>query len=153
MHLEITEHPLDPSRVLSGYEPGGALHGDVAARAGAFGAISVFVGTMRDFNQGDTVKSMHLEHYPEMARACIEQVIERAADRHEIGDVLVIHRTGDVLPGEAIVLVAVWAAHRRDAYGANRYIMEELKSRVPFWKRESLEGKARWVEQNTLGDQ
>ena len=151
MRIEIAEDSFDPWRVLSEYKPGSSLCGKAAARAGEFGAVAVFVGTMRDFNQGDTVRAMHLEHYPGMAHTHIKRVVESAAARYAIGDVLLVHRTGDVLPGEAIVLVAVWAAHRGDAYGANRHIMEELKVRVPFWKRESLDKATRWVERNTPG--
>ncbi len=151
MRMEIVEDVFDPWRVLSEYKPGSALRGDAVARAGEFGAVAVFVGTMRDFNQGDAVKAMHLEHYPGMTDTHMERAVESAAARYAIGDVLLVHRVGAVLPGEAIVLVAVWAAHRGDAYGANRHIMEALKTKVPFWKRESLDSAARWVEQNTPG--
>ena len=152
MRIEIVEGSFDPWRVLSGYKPGSMLHGNAVARAGEFGAVAVFVGTMRDFNQGDMVKAMHLEHYPGMVHTCIERLVESAAAKYSIGDVLLVHRVGDVSPGEAIVLVAVWAAHRSDAYGANRYLMEALKTSVPFWKRESLDNTVRWVEQNTPGN-
>lgn len=145
MPVEILEQTFDPWRKLSEYEPAGP------PRAGRFGAVSVFVGSMRDFNQGDEVKAMTLEHYPEMTRAQIERTVERAAAKHAIGDALVVHRVGKVSPGEAIVLVAVWAEHRRDAYAANRCIMEDLKSTAPFWKREFLSDGARWVKQNTPG--
>ena len=145
MQVEILERAFDPWRKLSEYEPAGS------SRLGKFGATSVFVGSMRDFNQGDEVKAMTLEHYPEMTRAHVERTLERVAAERAIGDALVVHRVGEVSPGEAIVLVAVWAEHRRDAYAANRYIMEDLKSKAPFWKREVLNHGARWVKENTPG--
>ncbi len=148
MQVEIVEQVFDPWRRLSEYQPGRTPQ---ASRAGEFGAVSVFVGTMRDFNQGDEVKMMRLEHYPEMTRAYIESAIGHAADEYAIGDALVVHRVGEILPGEAIVLVAVWAAHRRDAYAVNRRIMEALKSGAPFWKREVLNDDTRWVRENTPG--
>ncbi len=149
MQVEIIESAFDPWRRLSEYRP--RKSGAGAAHPGEFGAASVFVGTMRDFNQGDEVTAMYLEYYPRMTHAQIERTLERAASEHAIGDALVVHRVGEVLPGEAIVLVAVWAAHRRDAYAANRCIMEDLKSKAPFWKRETLKHGARWVKENTPG--
>ncbi len=152
MQVKIVEHAFDPWRSLSEYKPRESFReSSRELRRGEFGAVSVFVGTMRDFNQGDEIKTMHLEHYPEMTRTHIESTVERAAAEHAISDALVIHRVGKVLPGEAIVLVAAWAAHRRAAYAANRCIMEDLKSRAPFWKRESLSDGTRWVEENTPG--
>ncbi len=148
MPVEILEQTFDPWRKLSEYKPVGSSR---SSRAGRFGAVSVFVGSMRDFNLGDEVKTMTLEHYPEMTRAHLERTVERAAAEHAIGDALVVHRVGEVSPGEAIVLVAVWAEHRAAAYAANRYIIEDLKSTAPFWKREVLNDGARWVEENTPG--
>ncbi|MBD3609256.1 MAG: molybdenum cofactor biosynthesis protein MoaE [Gammaproteobacteria bacterium] len=118
--------------------------------AGQFGATSVFIGTMRDFNEGDDVSVMHLEHYPGMTEKYLQKIAEEAEERWDIQDSVILHRVGDVRPADAIVLVAVWSAHRADAFDASRYLMEELKSRAPFWKKESLlEGDERWVEKNT----
>jgi len=94
---------------------------------------------------------MHLEHYPGMTEAHLGQIAEAAMQRWEIQDVLLVHRTGEVAPNDPIVLVAVWSAHRAAAYEANRFIMEDLKSRAPFWKKETLEAGDRWVESNTPG--
>ena len=141
MQIEIMEQAFDPWRRLSEYS--------ATAVSGQFGATAVFVGTMRNFNRGDEVKSMQLEHYPEMTSTQLERIVERAATKYAIGDALVVHRVGEILPGDAIVLVAVWAVHRRDAYAGNRDIMEELKSTAPFWKRELLSDGARWVRENT----
>ena len=149
MRVEISERIFDPWRRLSEYKPAASVqHGRSSA---PFGALSVFVGSMRDFNQGDRVTAMRLEHYPQMTQAHLERTLKRAAEKYAIGDALLIHRVGEVLPGEPIVLIAVWAAHRRDAYAANRRIMEELKSGAPFWKQEFLDDGARWVTQNTAG--
>ena len=152
MHIEIMEASFNPWQILSEYKPCTSLQGVSQARVGEFGATAVFVGTMRDYNQGDEVTSMYLEHYPEMTHTHIEQTLEHATKNYAVGDVLVIHRVGKILPGEAIVLVAVWATHRRDAYVANRYIMEALKSKTAFWKRESLVDGKRWVKTNTAGE-
>jgi len=115
--------------------------------AGKFGATAVFVGTLRDFNQGETVQAMRLEHYAPMTQKHLERLTGEAALRWPIADMLVIHRYGELRPNEPIVLVACWAAHRDSAFAACRYVIDELKTRAPFWKQE-LTGKGRrWVEQ------
>jgi molybdopterin synthase catalytic subunit len=121
-------------------------------RPGSFGATNVFLGTMRDFNEGDDVQSMTLEHYPGMTEKHLEAIIEEARSQFEIDEALIIHRVGPIQPSETIVLTAVWSAHRKAAFDANRFLMEELKHRAPFWKKESLnDGSTRWVEKNTPG--
>jgi molybdopterin synthase catalytic subunit len=117
------------------------------------GATSVFVGTMRDFNQNSPVKAMFLEHYPGMTENQLEQIVQQAEQRWAILDTLVIHRIGDISPADTIVLVAIWASHRGDAFDASRYIMEQLKSNAPFWKKETLDTSknGRWVTGNTDG--
>ena len=110
-----------------------------------YGALNVFVGSLRDFNQGDIVESMQLEYYPEMTTKVLKEIAQQALDQYDIGDVLLLHRVGCVVPAEPIVLVAVWSAHRKDAYAANQSVMEDLKQRAPFWKKEKLVDKERWV--------
>jgi molybdopterin synthase catalytic subunit len=123
-----------------------------AGMSGKFGAASIFIGTMRDFNDGDDVEGMALEHYPGMTEKELEKIIAEAGQHWQIIDALVIHRVGDILPNEPIVLVAVWASHRGDAFDASRYIMEALKSKAPFWKKELLKSaQGRWVANNTDG--
>ena len=118
--------------------------------AGAFGATATFVGTMRDVNEGDGVTAMTLEHYPGMTERELEAVVADARERWDVIDALIVHRVGDILPGEPIVLTAVWSAHRGAAFDACRFLMEALKSRAPFWKKETLaDGSTRWVERNT----
>ena len=121
------------------------------ALAGKFGATAIFVGTMRDFNEGDSVSAMTLEHYPAMTQKHLEDVAAEAMAKWDILDTLIIHRYGDIQPNDPIVLLAVWSAHRADAFPACRYLIEELKSRAPFWKKETVADKSRWVEKNTPG--
>ena len=146
MLVTLSSTPFDPWQVLQNYQT------TQSELAGKYGATSVFVGSMRDFNKGDTVKSMYLEHYPGMTEKQLQQIIQQANEQWTLLDSLVMHRTGLVNPEETLVLVAVWAAHRGDAFDASRFIMENLKSAAPFWKKEILtDGQARWVENNTDG--
>lgn len=115
-----------------------------------YGATATFVGTMRDFNDGDTVSSMTLEHYPAMTQKQLEDSITSCFSDWKLHNVLIIHRVGKIQPSEPIVLVAVWSAHRAEAFDACRQLMEELKHKAPFWKNETLTtGDNRWVEKNT----
>lgn len=148
MQVELRERAFDPWSILRDYQH---THAELA---GKYGATVVFVGSMRDFNQGDSVTAMHLEHYPGMTEQQLALIVQQAGLQWPLLDALVVHRVGNVVPEETLVLVATWAAHRGDAYDANRYIMENLKSRAPFWKRETLNnGEQRWVEKNSAGYQ
>ena len=106
---------------------------------------------MRDFNEGDDVHAMSLEHYPGMTEQHLESICSAAAQKWPLLATLIVHRVGELEPGEPIVLVAVWSAHRAAAFEACRHIMEELKSRAPFWKKEILADGHRWVASNTPG--
>jgi molybdopterin synthase catalytic subunit len=121
------------------------------AEHGKYGATACFVGTMRDFNEGETVRQMTLEHYPGMTEKHLEEIVSTAQARWKFIDALLIHRVGKLLPNEPIVVVVVWASHRGAAFDACRYIMEELKSSAPFWKKETLQDRERWVQSNTAG--
>jgi molybdopterin synthase catalytic subunit len=110
------------------------------------GAIASFVGIMRDFNDGTAVSAMELEHYPGMAEKVLTDLLEQARQRWEITDARVIHRVGRLEPGDQIVLVAVASAHRADAFAACEFLVDFLKSRGPFWKREQTVAGERWVE-------
>ncbi len=145
MHAELRDSGFDPWGEVQRYQD------EQLGCAGRYGATAVFVGTMREFNEGDTVHAMTLEHYPGMTERHLRYIGEEAARRWDILDSLIIHRIGEVRPNDPIVLVAVWSAHRAAAFEACRYLMEELKSRAPFWKKEELEKGARWVEKNTPG--
>lgn len=145
MVVAVRPEPFDPWREL-------VAHQGRTLIPGSYGATAVFVGTMRDFNAGDGVRGLTLEHYPGMTEQYLERISAEARDRWELLDTLILHRVGALAPDEPIVLVAVWSAHRRDAFEASRWLMEELKSRAPFWKKEMLaEGGERWVEHNTPG--
>lgn len=145
MRVEVREQPFDPWRELAAYEQ--AAHAGGASR----GAAAVFVGTMRDFNDGDRVQTMRLEHYPGMTERHLARIAGEAMQRWPIEDALILHRVGDLKPGDPIVLVAAWSAHRTAAFEACRFLIEDLKSRAPFWKKEQLDVASRWVESNTAG--
>lgn len=145
MQTEIRYESFDPWQELVDYQ------NHASDPLSGFGATTVFVGTMRDFNEDETVSEMTLEHYPGMTEKHLKSICEAALGKWKLVDILVVHRVGVVTPGEPIVLVAVWSAHRKQAYEANRYIMEDLKSRAPFWKKEQLTSEHRWVKSNTPG--
>ena len=145
MHIEIVSQAFEPYARLLDYQA------SLSATARQFGATSVFVGTMRDFNQGDAVQQMELEHYPGMTEKELARIASEAEQKWHVLDGLIVHRVGVVVPTDSIVLVAVWSPHRLDAFEACRYIMEALKSRAPFWKKETLAKGERWVDKNTAG--
>lgn len=141
MHVEISEQAFSPWRRLEEYQA--YMHEQ--GRALSCGATAIFIGTMRTTNRDEKVTSMYLEHYAEMTHPYIERFVQRQCADHSLEDALVIHRAGMIYPGDTIVLVAVWAAHRELAYRANRLIMEELKTRAPLWKKEQLAHGSRWL--------
>ena len=144
MKIEICEGPFDAWAELQSRQS--------RLSSGSFGATAVFIGSMRDFNEGDDISKMTLEHYPGMTERHLISFAEKVFGENDVEDVLLLHRVGDVGPGEAIVLVAVWSAHRADAFEACEKLVEELKSQAPFWKKEHLtDGRSRWVEHNTEG--
>ena len=110
------------------------------------GAIATFVGVVRDV-------PMTLEHYAGMTEREILKIVEEAKVRWQVIDCTVIHRYGELKPGDQIVLVAVAAAHRSEAFAACEFIMDYLKTRAPFWKKEQREEGARWVEAKATDDE
>jgi molybdopterin synthase catalytic subunit len=116
------------------------------------GAVASFIGVCRDANEGEKVTAMLLEHYPGMTEKAIENIITEAKGRWDIMDVLVIHRVGELRPSEQIVLVVVASAHRGDAFAACEFIMDYLKTRAPFWKKEQTPQTTRWVEARASDD-
>lgn len=144
--LQVHEHAFNPWQLISDFQ------NQPDFQAHLSGANAVFVGTMRDFNEGDSVTAMHLEHYPAMTELQLQTIVQEAMQTWPLDHVLIHHRVGDLTPGEPIVLVAVWSAHRQASFEACRQLMEALKHRAPFWKRETLkDGTQRWVEHNTAG--
>ena len=143
MICELRPHPFDPYEELRRYES------QAVAMEGKFGATAVFVGTMRDFNEGETVAAMTLEHYPGMTERHLGAISREATARWELLETLILHRVGMVRPNDTIVLVAAWSAHRGAALDACSFLIEDLKSKAPFWKKEELPQGSRWVEKNT----
>ena len=115
-------------------------------RAAQIGAIAAFVGTVRDVNEGSGVSAMTLEHYPGMTERALEAIIAEAKTRWDIFDALAVHRVGTLMPQDQIVLVVTLGAHRGEAFAACEFIMDYLKTRAPFWKKEATAQGARWVE-------
>ena len=116
------------------------------------GAIASFIGVVRDANDGEQVAEMTLEHYPGMTEKAIAGIVDQAKSRWSVFDALVVHRIGLLKPLDQIVLVVVTGAHRGDAFAACEFIMDYLKTRAPFWKKEqTLEG-GRWVEARASDD-
>ena len=116
------------------------------------GAIASFIGVVRDLNEGDRVTGMTLEHYPGMTEKSVEDIITQARARWQVMDALVIHRIGALKPLDQIVLVVVSSAHRGDAFAACEFIMDFLKTRAPFWKKEQTGSGARWVDARAADD-
>ena len=144
MLVEIRPRPFAPWQEVSDYQ-------ERRLARGAFGACAVFVGSMRDFNRGEAVHGMTLEHYPAMTERQLTELAEDTIRRHRLLDALLLHRTGELRPNDPIVLVAAWSAHRAEAFTACREMMETLKTRATFWKKETLDDGERWVEGNTPG--
>ena len=117
------------------------------------GALASFVGLVRELNDGAGVSELTLEHYPGMTEKALEEIIAEARRRWTLIDVLLIHRVGRLLPTDQIVLVAVASAHRGEAFAACEFIMDYLKTRAPFWKREVTAAGARWVEPRLADEQ
>jgi molybdopterin synthase catalytic subunit len=116
------------------------------------GGLASFVGLVRDANDGQAVRAMTLEHYPGMTEKALEDICAQAHARWELLDTVVIHRIGPLHPGDRIVLVGVASAHRGEAFAACEFIMDYLKTRAPFWKREDTPEGSRWVEARDSDD-
>lgn len=134
MLTRIVDQPIDPPSVL-------AAVGDDAD-----GASVLFVGTVRDHNEGRPVDGLHYEAYREMAESVLAEIAEEAAARAGSSRLAVFHRTGELAIGDVSVAIAVSTPHRAEAFDAARYIIEEIKSRLPVWKRERYaDGDAEWL--------
>lgn len=125
-----------------------------ALRAGdaRVGALASFVGLVRDMNEGQGVSAMTLEHYPGMTEKALAAIVAEAQQRWDIYATRVIHRVGPLLPCDQIVLVAVTSAHRGEAFAACEFIMDYLKTRAPFWKKEATAQGAHWVDARDSDD-
>lgn len=116
------------------------------------GALASFLGLVRDINDGASVSEMTLEHYPGMTEKALEEIVAEARSRWDIYDALVIHRVGPLKPCDQIVLVAVTSAHRGEAFAACEFIMDYLKTKAPFWKKEATPDGGRWVDARETDD-
>lgn len=134
MRIVVQEAPFDL----------GAEANAFAAGDNANGAIVTFTGVVRDLATGD-LDVMEIEHYPGMTERALTKIAQEAQQRWSLGDVLVIHRHGRLAPGDRIMMVATAAPHRKDAFEAAEYLMDYLKSRAPFWKKEITTSGAEWV--------
>ena len=140
MKIEIIKEQFDPWEMLVDYKKN-QLQNDAK-----IGASSIFLGTMRDFNDDKDIKSMELEHYPGMTEKYLTKLVNDSIEKFKIIDGLVIHRVGLLKPTDPIVLVATWSEHRDNAFNATREIMESLKSEAPLWKKESTNTGFKWVK-------
>ena len=136
----------------------GAELGNLRLANPSIGALVSFVGQVREFttkavNNGDSINSLTLEHYPEMTQKALESIENEAKARWELINTLIIHRVGTLKPQDQIVLVAVCSAHRGEAFKACEFIMDYLKTSAPFWKKEATDRGERWVEAKVSDDQ
>ncbi len=136
MKIQVGESDFDPGAEIT------ALH----AGQPRVGAVASFVGLVRDLNEGDSVNTLTLEHYPAMTEKSLRAIVDEAGERWSILDATVIHRVGRLQPLDRIVFVGVASMHRGDAFAACEFIMDYLKTRAPFWKKEGTPQGERWVE-------
>jgi molybdopterin synthase catalytic subunit len=139
-------------RVQTGDFDAGAEMARIRAGRPEIGAVAAFVGVCRDLNDGERVSAMTLEHYPGMTERELAGIVDEACARWRIIDVTVIHRVGRLEPADQIVLVVVAGGHRGDAFAACEFVMDYLKTRAPFWKKESTASGSRWVEARASDD-
>ena len=144
MSIHIAETAFDPWQEIQQHQQSTSI-------AKQFGATATFIGSMRDFNDNADVSQMVLEHYPAMTQHYLEQLEQQAQQQWDLLDSLIIHRVGDINPADPIVLIACWSAHRRAALDACNWLIEELKHKAPFWKKETRQAGEHWVEHNTDG--
>ena len=133
MRVVVQQAPFDFGAEAEGF----------ARAAEGMGAVVTFTGIVRDRDGG--LEAMEIEHYPGMTQAALTGIAEQALERWALGDVLVIHRFGRMAVGERIMMVATAARHRGDAFEAAEFLMDYLKSRAPFWKKEFTRDGAEWV--------
>ena len=136
VRVRVQPEPFDTGREIARLHQG----------ARGVGAVASFLGVVRDRNDDRSVGSMRLEHYPGMTERAIEGIVRDARMRWELAAVTVIHRVGELSPGDPIVLVAAASSHRGEAFSACEFVMDYLKTKAPFWKKESTPAGGRWVE-------
>ncbi|AFJ02612.1 Molybdenum cofactor biosynthesis protein MoaE [Methylophaga frappieri] len=144
MSVHLLEQGFQPYQWLSEFE--------TQLPSGQHGASASFIGTMRDFNDNESIQHMTLEHYPAMTQRYLEQLEQRAEQQWPLNACLIVHRFGDIHIGDSIVLIGCWSAHRRAALDACAWLIEELKFNAPFWKKEYRQHGTVWVSENTSGN-
>lgn len=142
MAVRVQEEDFDIGRELAALTAGNH----------AIGGLGVFVGLVRDIAGGEAVSAMSLEHYPGMTERQLEEIEREAQARWPLDASLIIHRVGDLAPGDNIVLVACASAHRQAALDATGFLIDWLKTKAPFWKREDTPDGARWVDAREADD-
>jgi molybdopterin synthase catalytic subunit len=142
MTVRVQTEDFDISREIGALRKGNA----------GVGAVASFVGIVRDLNDAASVTTLTLEHYPGMTEKALEAIVDDAKQRWDLYDVLIIHRVGELKPTDQIVLVAVSSAHRGEAFAACHFVMDYLKTRAPFWKKERTPQGDRWVEARASDD-
>ena len=135
--IHIDDIPFDPAECTAALEAG----------TPRIGAVCTFTGLAREYGDQASVNGLFLEHYPGMTESAIQAVVDDARARWPIAAVEVRHRVGRIMPGERIVFVGVSSSHRREAFEACEFIMDFLKTRAPFWKKELTGNGETWVEQ------
>ncbi|MCY4051629.1 MAG: molybdenum cofactor biosynthesis protein MoaE [Gammaproteobacteria bacterium] len=142
MHIQICPEAFDPWSEISDYPARSKM------KPGSYGACSVFVGFMRDFNLGNKIQCLELEHYHGMTEKLLTEHAEKVDQQYGLLELLVLHRVGMIYPQDPIVLVATWSAHRAEAFKGCHDMMEYLKANATFWKKESLANSQhqRWVD-------
>lgn len=135
MHIRVQEEPFESGLELQKF----------SSELGAAGGVVTFTGVVRNTPAGD-LDRMVIEHYPGMTEKALENIAAKACERWDLTNALVIHRYGDLMAGEAIMMVATSSLHRVAAFEAAEYLMDYLKSRAPFWKKEFTKDGATWVE-------
>ena len=143
VHISVQASPFDPAAE------------ERAIRSGNphIGAVVTFLGLMRDINEGDAVIGMTLEHYPGMTEKALRAIVDEAAERWQLEAVRLVHRVGGLRPEEPIVQVSVASRHRGEAFRGCEFIIDYLKTRAPFWKKEQTSDGERWVEARHSDDQ
>lgn len=131
--ISLIEEEIEPALILE------------AVRRPSCGATVLFLGTVRSPSDGRQVSGLRYETYREMALGKLEEIVKEAESRWELGEVAVVHRLGVLRAGEISLLIAVSSPHRSPAYEASRYLLEEIKKRVPIWKKEYGEGEEKWI--------
>jgi molybdopterin synthase catalytic subunit len=139
IEVELRDRAFDPSAETESVRRGNPRIGGVVS----------FLGLMRDLNEGEAVQAMYLEHYPGMTERALQEIVAEAGERWELEGLKVLHRIGEVRPEEPIVLVAVAARHRGEAFRACEFVIDYLKTRAPFWKKETTGDGERWVSRRS----